>query len=237
MEPSWLGDVELWWHPSPWVSWGRPEDGSLATQTSSSNTRLVAIGGIVLLIGVILVLLILRGTVGGDDPAESETAAPNGGTTETTDTEATDTTATTETDLVSGDETSTARIDLPVELEDGQEAVSVRASFMRGAAALPSAGDRVVVYQLGAAEEAEDDDAPTGPGPDGDAERVLDDVEVLGVIGPRPAANDGTLTFVLAVDEADVPGLLPIARDAHLWLTLLPGEDVEDDDVDEGDDA
>jgi hypothetical protein len=206
----------------------------LATQTSSSNTRLVVVGGIVLLIGVILVLFILRGTIGGDDPAEPEPAAPNGETAQATEpTESGGAAA--EADLVSGDESSTARIDLPLDLEDGQEAVSVRASFMRGVAALPSAGDRVVVYRLAAEEEDEDDDAPAGPGPDGDAERVLDDVEVLGVIGPRPAANDGTLTFVLAVDEADVPGLLPIARDAHLWLTLLPDEDVDDGDAGEGD--
>ena len=199
----------------------------MATQTSSSNTRLVVVGGIVLLIGVILVLFILRGTIGGDDPAEPETAAPNGETTEDLTTEETGP------DLVSDDETSTARIDLPLELEDGQEAVSVRASFMRGVAALPAAGDRVVVYQLGEAVEDEDDE-PVAPAPEDDAQRVLEDVEVLGVIGPRPAANDGTLTFVLAIDEADVPGLLPVARDAHLWLTLLPGEG-DADVTDEGD--
>ena len=201
----------------------------MATQTSSSNTRLVAIGGVVLLVGVILVLLILRGTVGGDGPLPPEQATnSNGHTTEQVDTEERDT------DLVADDETSTARIDLPLDLEDGQEAVSVRASFMRGVAALPGAGDRVVVYRLDEADDDEDDDAPTGPAPEDDAERVLDEVEVLGVIGPRPAANDGTLTFVLAVNEGDVPGLLPIARDAHLWLTLLPDDGGPD--ADEGDD-
>ena len=200
----------------------------MATQTSSSNTRLVAIGALVLLVGVILVLLILRGTVGGDDPGAPEVVAADA----TEQTEQGDDGP----ELVSGDETTTARVDLPLDLADGQEAVTVRASFARGVAALPAAGDRVVVYQVSDAEEA-DDDGPGAPAPEGDAERILDDVEVLGVIGPRPAANDGTLTFVLAIDEADVPGLLPIARDAELWLTLLPGDDATGGDDDGGDEA
>jgi hypothetical protein len=199
----------------------------LATQTSSSNTRLVAIGGVVLLVGVILVLLILRGTVGGDDPVPSEPATNS-------DTEpTTEQTAPRETELVPADEATTARVDLPLEVADGHEAVSVRASYERGVAALPASGDRVVVYALAAAADDEDEDDATGPAPDGDAQRVLADVEVLGVIGPRPAANDGTLTFVLAVPQDEVGSLLPVARDRDLWLTLLPGEGVEAGDADE----
>ena len=232
MESSHSGDVELGWHPSPWVSGGRPEEGSLATQTSSSNTRLVAIGGVVLLVGVILVLLILRGTVGGDDPVPPEQA------TNSDDEPTTEQPTTGDTDLVPADEATTARVDLPLEVAEGHEAVSVRASYERGVAALPASGDRVVLYALAAAPDDDDDeDDPTGPAPDDDAQRVLADVEVLGVIGPRPAANDGTLTFVLAVPEDEVGSLLPVARDRDLWLTLLPGEGVEDDDADEGDDA
>jgi hypothetical protein len=205
---------------------------AVATQGSSSNSRLIAVGAVVLLFGVILVLLILRGTVGGDDPAPPEAAQD-----EETDAEGQPTPDTERPDLVAEGEGSTARIPLPLELEDGMEAVSVRASFARGVAALPAAGDRVVVYQLGEAED-DDEDEPGQPAPDGDADRVLDDVEVLGVIGPRPAANDGTLTFVLAVEEAEVPGLLPIARDGHLWLTLLPGDeaDADADGPDDGED-
>lgn len=204
----------------------------MATQTSSSNTRLIAIGAVVLLVGVILVLLILRGTVGGDDPVdEAPIAGDDGDDGDAGATGQADPPEADDGDLVTGDETSTARVDLPLDLAEGQEAVTVRASFTRGAAALPAAGDRVVAYQLGGDGEREDEDAPAAPGTDDDAQRVLDDVEVLGVIGPRPAANDGTLTFVLAVDETDVAGLLPIARDGHLWLTLRPGTD----DVDGGD--
>ncbi len=216
------------------ATWGR-QGPALATQTSNSNTRLVIIGALVLFVGVILVLAILRGSIAGDDPVPPETTATGEASGQESEPEDE------RPDLVTDDETSTARLDLPVDLEDGHEAVTVRASFARGLAALPAAGDRVVVYQLGDAEEVddeEDEDAEAGPAPEGDAERVLADVEVLGVIGPRPAANDGTLTFVLAVEEDEVPGLLPIARDAELWLTLLPGDEGgaggEDDELDAG---
>lgn len=239
MEVECRGAVDIDRHPKRDAE-GTTKDRALATQTSSSNTRLIAIGAVVLLVGVILVLLLLRGTVGGDDPVESDAAGDQTDQTDAADGSAGggSTTDGQRPDLVTGEETSTARVDLPLDLEEGQEAVTVRASYARGAAALPAAGDRVVVYRLGAADQDEDDeDAVTAP--DGDAERVLDDVEVLGVIGPRPAANDGTLTFVLAIDEADVAGLLPIARDAELWLTLLPGtddSDVDGADTDEGED-
>lgn len=192
----------------------------MATQTSSSNTRLVAVGGVVLLVGVILVLLILRGTVSGDDPVAPEEV--------TTSSEGDDTgTQAPERDeeLVAEGEATTARIDLPLQVEAGHEAVAVQAAYERGVAAVPSSGDRVVLYALAAPDE--DDDEPS-PATD-DAERLLADVEVLGVVGPRPAANEGTLTFVLAVAEEDVAELLPAARDRELWLTLLPGGEVETD--------
>lgn len=207
---------------------------SVATQGSSNNTRLVLIGGVVLVLGIILVLLILRGSVGGDDDPVAD------GTTESDPSDSSDqtdgatespTSASDESDLVADGEGTTARVPLPLELEDGTEAVTVRAAFARAAAALPQAGDRVVVYELASAEDA-DDEASDGPGPEGDAQRLLDDVEVLGVIGPRPAANDGTLTVVLAIDEGDVGGLLPVARDGHLWLTLMPGDDDVEQDTD-----
>jgi hypothetical protein len=199
----------------------------LATQGSSSNSRLVAVGAVVLLLGVILVLLILRGSVGGDDPAPEQPAA----TEEPEDGE--EASSPEDSDLVGEGEGSTARVPLPLELEDGFEAVTVRVAYVRGVAALPQAGDRVVLYQLASEpdDEDEEDDDATGFSPPGDdAERVLDDVEVLGVIGPRPAANDGTLTFVVAVEEQDVPSILPIARDGEIWFTLLPGDDEAEED-------
>lgn len=194
---------------------------------------MIAVGAVVLLLGVILVLLLLRGSVGGDDPAPPEADRDAQGEDPDTGERERDSDSS---DLVADEERSTARVPLPLEVEDGMEAVTVRAAFVRGAAALPTAGDRVVLYRLEAPENEDAEDEVTGAAPDGDAQRLLEDVEVLGVIGPRPAANDGSLTFVLAVDEADVPGLLPLARDGHLWLTLSSATGAEDDDV-ESDDA
>lgn len=195
---------------------------------------MIAVGAVVLLLGVILVLLLLRGSVGGDDPAPSEADRDAQGEDSDTGERERDSGSS---DLVADGERSTARVPLPLEVEDGMEAVTVRAAFVRGAAALPTAGDRVVLYRLDEAPENEDaEDEAVGAAPDRDAQRLLEDVEVLGVIGPRPAANDGSLTFVLAVDEADVPGLLPLARDGHLWLTLSSATGAENDDV-ESDDA
>lgn len=219
----------------------------MAAETSGSNSRLVAIGAVVLLVGVILVLLILRGTVGGDEPAATPGDTGQGdagqGTAQTDAEVEAAQQDTAQAELVSGDEDRAARVRLPLDIPEGQEAVTVQASFARGAAALPTAGDRVVAYRIPDAEDAEDGDGDAGddasgadasgadasgdgaPATAADAERVLEDLEILGVIGPRPAANDGTLTVVLAVDEADVPALLPVARDRALWLTLLPTAD------------
>ena len=199
----------------------------VASQGSSSNSRLVAVGAVVLLLGVILVLLILRGSVGGGDPVSDPAATESGedgedpaGTEQAAQPQASD--------LVDDEEGSTARVALPLDVEDGFEAVTVRVAYVRGVAALPQAGDRVVLYRVVSEPDEDDEDEAddTGdadsPSPDEDAERLLDDVEVLGVIGPRPAANDGTLTFVVAVEEGDVGSILPIARDGDLWFTLLP---------------
>lgn len=211
----------------------------MATQGSSSNSRLIVVGAVVLLLGVILVLLILRGSVGGDDPA------PEPVTTADDQDDAADESAADpeDSDLVDEGEGATARVPLPLEVDDGFEAVTVRVAHVRGVAALAQAGDRVAVYQLAAEPEEADEDEDGDEGdaglispPGDDAERILDDVEVLGVIGPRPAANDGTLTFVVAVEEDDVPAVLPLARDDEVWLTLLP-DDADDADADGDADA
>lgn len=193
----------------------------MATQTSGSNSRLIAVGAVVLLVGVILVLLILRGTVGDDDTGATAPAddAPAADGTEEVEAARRDAEAA---ELVADGEDDTARVRLPLEIPEGQEAVTVQASFARGAAALPTAGDRVVAYRVA---EGTEDDAPLDAD---DAERVLGGIEILGVIGPRPAANEGTLTVVLALDAADVPALLPVARDGALWLTLLPDDGTGD---------
>lgn len=227
------------------VDWGRRRRGAAATSEvertspvaspgSSNNSRLIAVGAIVLLVGVILVLLILRGSVGDDPPPEPVAAGDEG------DGDPAEERETPE--LVDDSEAATARVPLPLELADGFEAVTVRVSHVRGVAALPEAGDRVVLYRLPAepdddeGDEADDAEEPSAA-PEDDAERLLEDVEVLGVIGPRPSANDGTLTFVVAVEEADVPSVLPLARDGAIWFTLRPGDDDADADADTADAA
>jgi hypothetical protein len=199
----------------------------VASQGSSSNSRLVAVGAVVLLLGVILVLLILRGSVGGAEPVADPVA-----TDDADETDGTTAAAAEVADLVDEGDGATVRVPLPLEVEDGFEAVTLRVAYGRGLAALPQAGDRVALYEVAADPDDEDpdraDDEAAAPVPTGDAERVLDDVEVLGVVGPRPAANDGTLTFVVALEEDDVPAILPLARDEAIWFTLLPGGDEPD---------
>jgi hypothetical protein len=197
----------------------------VASQGSSNNSRLVAVGAVVLLLGVILVLLILRGSVGGDETAPDPVAAESADQDEEPDEASHE-----QVELVDEDDDATVRVPLPLEVEDGFEAVTVRVAYDRGLAALPQAGDRIVLYRLAADPEEQDadrveEDADASAPPGDDAERVLDEVEVLGVIGPRPAANDGTLTFVVALEEDEVPGILPLARDGAIWFTLLPDED------------
>jgi hypothetical protein len=214
----------------------------VASQGSSNNSRLVAVGAVVLLLGVILVLLILRGSVGGDDPAPVATQAAEAA--EAVEDE--EQSPPDAVELVDEDDGSTVRVPLPLEVEDGFEAVTVRVAYDRGIAALPQAGDRIVLYRVAADPEedaegsgdAEGETDADAPAPDDDAERLLDEVEVLGVIGPRPAANDGTLTFVVALDEDDVPSVLPLARDGAIWFTLLPdGDGPGPDEVGDGADA
>jgi Flp pilus assembly protein CpaB len=190
----------------------------------SSNSRLLAVGFAVLVIGVLLVLVIIRnGDETPADPAPPSTGQP--------------TDAAAEQPLpLSPEQLATARLPLPLDVPDGSEAVAVRVNFMRGVAAIPAPGDRINVYRL----PQDSDDArpetetPTVPGsglpPRGpDAEQVLTDVEVLAVTGPLPSTNDGTLTFVVAATPDQVPGLLTLANDDELWFTLLPAPDAAEE--------
>jgi hypothetical protein len=193
----------------------------VATKAASSNTRLLAIGALVLVVGVILVLLVLRGTVGApsaapaDLPTDVDPAAQVGEEGLAPDAPPTATTV---------EELASVRLPLPPSVPDGYEAVAVRASFVRGLAAIPTPGDHVNLYRAVADDEAtsDDDAAPV------DAELVLGDLEVLALIGPLPTQNEGEVTFLLAVDPDDVPGLLPVAGSAELWFTLLPATDAEE---------
>ena len=176
-----------------------------------------------LVIGVILVLIIIRNT---DDPAA--TPAPVATETDQDGGEASDR------ETLSPEQLSTARLPLPLDVPEGTEAVAVRANFMRSVAAIPAPGDLVSLYRLpAAAGGGEDGDAPTAPtgatlpDPGPDAELLLSDSEVLAVTGPLPASNDGTITLVVAVPSADVPGVMPVANSNEVWFTLLPSPEEE----------
>jgi hypothetical protein len=192
----------------------------VATKASSNSTRLLSIGALVLVVGVILVLLVLRGNVGtpAAAPADGDAEVTTAGQVEDGETTVTPTATVTPTTV---EELASARLPLPASVPDGYEAVAVRVSFVRGLAAIPTPGDRVNLYKSGNA-----GDDPLAE--DVDAELVLPDLEVLSLIGPLPTQNEGEITFLLAVEPADVPGLLPVAGKAELWFTLLPHVDAED---------
>lgn len=202
----------------------------------SSNSRLLAIGFAVLVVGVVLVLVIIQNT--DDEPAAPSPTAVDQDTTADDEPDEAPTPLTQE-------QLSSARMSLPLDVPDGTEAMAVRVNFMRSVAAVPTAGDLVNLYRLPESSEDEDGQAdaddpdrlatPTArlPAPGPDAAEVLTGVEVLAMTGPLPAANDGTLTAVLAVPSAEVAGLMPLANDSQLWLTLPPapagGDSAEQD--------
>jgi hypothetical protein len=187
----------------------------VATKARSSSTRLLAVGALVLVVGVILVLLVLRGNVG------TTAAAPDGPVDASAAAQLQEEAAATPPAPTTIEELAAVRLPLPPTVPDGYEAVAVRASFVRGLAAIPTPGDHVNLYRAADTDE-ETPDEPAA------AELVLDDLEVLALIGPLPTQNEGEVTFLLAVDPADVPALLPVAGSAELWFTLLPQGEAED---------
>lgn len=198
----------------------------------SSNSRLLAIGFAVLVVGVVLVLVIIRNT--DDQPAQPSPVA--------TEQDASAEQQAESSTPMTPEQLSTARLPLPLDVPEGTEAMAVRADFMRSVAAIPSPGDLVRVYRYLApgttGGEADGDDAegaprvqgsPTSlPAPGPDSQQVLTDVEVLAVTGPLPAANDGVVTLVLAVPSEEVGGLMPLADRSELWFTIQPSPDDQD---------
>lgn len=198
-----------------------------AVANRSSNSRLLAIGFAVLVVGVVLVLVIIRNT--DDEPAAPSPAATDQGTTADEPTESST--------PLTQEQLSSARMPLPLDVPDGTEAMAVRVNFMRSVAAVPTAGDVVNLYRLPERPDDDSADQPDQPAtprvglpaPGPDAEQVLAAVEVLAMTGPLPAANDGTLTVVLAVPTGEVAAMMPLADDGELWLTLPPAPAGDDD--------
>ncbi len=201
--------------------------GPVANQRSS-NSRLLAIGFAVLVVGVLLVLVIIRNA--DDDPAEPSPVA-------TGQDQQTEQPTESSTPLTP-EQLSSARLPLPLDVPEGTEAMAVRMNFVRSVAAIPTPGDRVNVYRFLSAGGRRTRRGRTGrparprrraprrlPAPGPDSELVLPEMQVLAIMGPLPAANDGTLTVVLAVPSEEVPGLMPLADDSQLWFTLLPAQE------------
>lgn len=206
----------------------------MSNQATSNSSRLLIIGAAVLLVGVILVLLVLRNDIGnGNEPAAQPTSA-----TSPTPPPAPDPRA----GLVGSEQAATARLG-DLDFDEGFEAAALRVTFIRGVAAVVVPGDRLNLYSLapGAGEvptpgqqqptteptEGQTEVEPTTPAvlptPTA-ATRVLSDIEVLGIIGPRPAANDGVLTLILALPSESVESTLELANVGLLWATLLPSD-------------
>ena len=202
--------------------------GPVANQRSS-NSRLLAIGFAVLVVGVLLVLVIIRNA--DDDPAEPSPVA-------TGQDQQTEQPTESSTPLTP-EQLSSARLPLPLDVPEGTEAMAVRMNFVRVGRRHPDArrpGERLPLPQR--RWNGESPPQPTGrpprprrraprrlPAPGPDSELVLPEMQVLAVMGPLPAANDGTLTMVLAVPSEEVPGLMPLADDSQLWFTLLPAQE------------
>lgn len=206
----------------------------MSNQATSNSSRLLIIGAAVLLVGVILVLLVLRNDIGNDnEPAAEPTTA--------TGTPSPPPPPDPRAGLVGSEQAMTARLG-DLDMAPGFEAAAMRVTFIRGVAALVVPGDRVNLYSLapGAGQiptpgaqpteptEGTETEAPTTPAvlptPTA-ATRVLSDVEVLGTIGPLPAANDGVLTLILALPSDSVESTLELANVGLLWATLLPSDD------------
>lgn len=197
----------------------------------ASNSRLLAVGVVVLVVGVALVLLIVRNSDDGGSPASPVATESSDGTSSGTAASASGASQ----QPMTAEELSSARLPLPLAVAEGQEAIAVRANFMRAVAAVPAPGDLVNLYRLPQATQQDQGDDVDEPAvtrsSDADAELIVQGAEVLAVTGPMPASNDGTLTIVVAVDPAEVPGLMPIANDSEIWFTLLPSPEAEPQDV------
>lgn len=225
----------------------------MANQSSSSSTRLLAIGVLVLLVGVVLVLLILNDADDGGGTATSGDGVAQPADLPSTQAVADEVSAEQAAEDLGAAAPSAIRIDSydPLEVREGFEAVAVKVPYERAVASLPFPGDQVRVYRLPTAEDMDaanpvapagadgapvaPNAAPTIPPINPPAELVLESVDVLGVIGPAPASNaDSALTLVLEVPNADVARVMQLANDREVYVSLLPRpEPVETESADE----
>jgi Flp pilus assembly protein CpaB len=186
------------------------------------SNRLLAVGGVVTVVGAGLVLAVLTVGRGPSEPtADAGTAPPPAATVEANG-------AVTEPVAESG------AVPVVLDLPDGLEAVALTVDFEGSVAGLPSVGDRVHVYGVPAPSALRSEDAPATR-----IARLLDDVEVLAITGADHATNGGNPTVVLGIDGDQVPAALTAhgTQSVHLTLVDLAAAGSADGDDDEAADA
>lgn len=170
------------------------------------SSRLLSVGVVVLLAGLVVAVLALRGDAAATAQVEEPAPAP----------------------LVDPDAVEAApvaeeepRLPDPLEVPEGTEAVAVTAVFDRAVADLPDPGDRVNVYAVLADVREERSEGTPTPG----AARIVSGVEVLGVASGNADGATGNVTLVLALAPADAAGVVHAASNESLWFSLLGDDD------------
>ena len=195
-----------------------------------------------LILGVaVIVVSLLVGAVavlgGGSEPitvADPDRAADVAATTEG-DEDAEDAGDTGEDATVGSTFEDTARLELPLTIPAGTEAVSVTASYEGAVAAIPAPGDAVNLYGVfgnGVPVEyldqetldQHDEDPERFPLPSRAVVRMYSAVEVLGVTGAEPGAAGGQVTMVVALDAEQAERVVYMAALEDVFFTLVRGD-------------
>lgn len=174
---------------------------------ASNSNRLLLIGVLVFVVGVVLVLLVFWG-LNNEEPTQVVTESP------------TDSTQPQPQPTVAG---PILRFPSPLEVPTDMEGVAIAMGSVRGLAATPIPGDMVNIYQLQSVEAflLEDPLDPVSPPILPDSATLLHpQIEVLAVSGSPGGAEE--VTFIIAVEPGDVAELLPLIEAKQLWFTLLP---------------
>jgi hypothetical protein len=187
------------------------------------STRLLAIGGVVLVAALVVLLVSMRSQ---PDPIIVADAAPDAAAADSAATDgAPDEGSTAAAGTVGELGEDEQRMPSPLELPAGHEAVAVSSSYDAAVAALPVPGDRVNVYavfQQGLPDElggsSEGDNATKG------VVRALSGVEVLGVSGATVDTGGGNVTLVLALEPDDAERAIYLASTEQVWFTLVDAD-------------
>lgn len=175
---------------------------------ASNSNRLLLIGALVFVVGVVLVLLVFWGLNGDDEPTQVVTDQP-----------------TSQVQDPAPQATGPAILmPRPLEVPSDMEGVAIELTRIRGLVSVPVPGDLVSIYQLQDASTflLEDPADPVSePILPESATLLLSEIEVLGNAG----GTEGAATFIISVPPNEVADLLPLIEAKQLWFTLLPQPD------------